>query len=111
MHARVKLALAVAGGALIGASVLGTAFAATSGTTQPFYGGMMGGITRTASGATSTVYAQMQQFMQQYRTPSGGIDVARMHADVTSGRVTPPCLTRGAGAAAGAYGMMGYARR
>ena len=57
--------------------------------------------------------------MQQYRTPNGGIDVARMHSDVTSGKVTPPCVNgrsnatgtagRGSGTSGG-YGMMGYNR-
>jgi hypothetical protein len=38
--------------------------------------------------------AEMNSFMDQYRTSRGRIDINRMHADVVSGKVTPPHMNR-----------------
>lgn len=56
--------------------------------------------------ASRPSFAEMNSFMDRYRTPDGRVDVGRMHDDVTSGRVTSPCL-EGTGASGHGYGMMG----
>ncbi len=119
MNSRTKIVTGVVAGLIAGASVMGAAFAAPQplGNAAPAVYRMMESALTSAT-AGIPVYAEMQSFMDRYRTSSGAIDVNRMHADVTSGRVTPPCLSgRSSGASSSArsgqatpgvgYGMMG----
>lgn len=112
MNAKTKLAAGVIAGLIAGAALMGAAIAvpaSLNGAASRGFG-MMG---RAAAGNVGRpTIAEMQSFMGSYRTPSGGIDMNRMHADVTSGKVTPPCLDesgatdRSTGRGSG-YGMMG----
>lgn len=112
MNARAKIAAGIVAGLIAGTALMGAAFAAPATPTNARSGGygMMSGAAPGGSGHPSV--ARMQSFMDGYRSSDGSIDMNRMHADVTSGRVTPPC-GRGtvnsdspAGAGTG-YGMMG----
>ncbi|HEX9093450.1 MAG TPA: hypothetical protein VF902_05655 [Coriobacteriia bacterium] len=120
MNTRIKIAAGVLAGLVAGVTLVGTAFAApriTSGATRGF-SGMMRAADVPGAFDRPTI-AEMNAFMDSYRTPSGGIDVGRMRSDVTSGKVRPPCVKSGAatgrGPAAGSpqtrpqrgYGMMG----
>jgi hypothetical protein len=118
MNTRTKIAIGIVGGLVAGATLVGTAFAAPAvmtAVTGSSYG-MMGAY-RTVASTSVPTFADMQRFMDTYRTPDGRLDVTRMHADVTSGKVAPPCanVTSGTGAAAPSpggrrgvgYGMMG----
>jgi hypothetical protein len=113
MNTRAKIAAGVAAGLIAGAALMGAAFAAPRALNAPIFNGygMMGSLGTSSTAAGPTI-GQMQTFMDQYRTPSGGIDMNRMRSDIASGKVTPPCLTgrtQGAdspGTGAG-YGMMG----
>jgi len=120
MRSRTKLAAAVTAGLIAGATVMGAALAAPPAlTNQPFAGYRMMGSTVTSATPGIPTIAEMRSFINRYRSSSGAIDMNRMHSDVTSGRVTPPCLNRangdsGTSAAPGAqtapragYGMMG----
>ena len=119
MNSRTKIAAGVVAGLVAGASLMGAAFAAPQATTGavPAIYRMMGSAVTSATAGIPTV-AEMRSFMNGYRTPSGAIDMNRMHADVTSGKIAPPCVNgakRGTGSssqsgqsAPGAgYGMMG----
>lgn len=120
MNIRAKIAVGTAAGLVAGASVMGAAFAAPRALLGPATPGyrMMGSATTSGTVGIPTV-AEMQTFMQKYRTSSGAVDVNRMHADVASGKVTPPCVdgsTRGAGRSSAdpvgprqgaGFGMMG----
>lgn len=118
MNARTRIAAAVTAGLIAGATLMGAALAAPRALTgTPFAGyRMMGSAATSAAGTPSA--ADMQSFMNRYRTSSGAIDMNRMHTDVTSGKVTPPCLNGANGASGtsagpssqtaprGGYGMM-----
>lgn len=117
MSSRIKIAGAVAAGLIAGATVMGAALAAPRTlSNQPFVGYRMMGSTVTSATPGIPTIAEMRSFMNRYRTPSGAIDMNRMHSDVTSGKVTPPCLNRTSGtstapgaqtAPRGGFGMMG----
>ncbi len=118
MNTRTKIVAGAIAGVVAGATLMGAAFAAPQGlgAAAPAVYRMMGSAVTSAAAGIPTV-ADMQAFMSRYRTSSGAIDMNRMHADVTGGKVTPPCVSgsrRSAGAsssgqaAPGAgYGMMG----
>jgi hypothetical protein len=114
MNIKAKIAAGVVAGLIAGTALMGAAFAAPRARDgSPFNGfRMMGSITASGTVGSPTI-GQMRSFMNRYRTASGGIDMNRMHNDVVSGRVTPPCLsgqqrTNGASAGTGTgYGMMG----
>jgi hypothetical protein len=121
MNARTKLVAAVAAGLVAGATLMGAAYAAPKALTNPAVTGyrMMGSALTSVTAGIPT-WTEMQSFMNRYRAPSGAIDMNRMHSDVTTGKVTPPCLggrsgTSGSSATPSAlaaprtgYGMMGY---
>jgi hypothetical protein len=99
VNTKIKIAAAMVTGLMAGATLVGAAFAAPVATTSPTaYGyGMM-----SSSGASTTTgtpsFADMNSFMDRYRSSNGSIDFDRMHADVASGAVAMPHV-RGAGAA------------
>jgi hypothetical protein len=93
MNIRIKIFVGILAGLIAGAPLVGTAVAAPrmmAGTTSYGYGMMR------SSNAPGTfdrpTIAEMNAFMNRYRTADGSIDFGRMHSDVTSGKVTPPCL-------------------
>jgi hypothetical protein len=91
MNTKIKIAAGMFAGLIAGTMLVGTAVAAPRMMTTPAFGGY--GMMRSfdASGTFGTsVLAEMNAFMDQYRTANGSIDANRMHADVTSGKVTPP---------------------
>lgn len=101
MKTNVKIAAGAVAGLIAGTMLMGSAFAAPRTTLTPPAGryGMMGSVD--ASGTFQFPgFAQMQQFMNRYRTSSGVIDMNRMHDDVVSGRVVPPHMNRSGGPAA-----------
>ena len=120
MNSRTKIAAAVTAGLIAGATVMGAALAAPRTlANQPSTRYRMVGSTVTSPTPGIPTVADMQSFMNRYRTSSGAIDMNRMHSDVASGKVTPPCLN-GADGASGTsttpgvqtaprrgYGMMG----
>jgi hypothetical protein len=87
MNTKIKILAGMLAGIVAGALLVGTAVAAPRMMTRPAFDsyGMMRSFD--ASGPT---LAEMNSFMDQYRTAAGSIDVARMHADVTSGKITSP---------------------
>ncbi len=119
MNTKAKIAAGVVTGLIAGASVMGAAFAAPKALVNaaPAVYRTAGPAVGTAAGEAPTI-AAMRSFMDAYRTPSGSIDMNRMHADVTSGKVTPPCANRtssgrgtssapsGQSTQRGGYGMM-----
>jgi len=91
MNTKTKIAAGMFAGLIAGTMLVGTAVAAPRMMTTPAFSGY--GMMRSSntSGAFSTsVLAEMNSFMDQYRTSNGSIDVNRMHADVVSGKVTAP---------------------
>lgn len=115
MNNRTKIVAGVVAGLVAGASLVGAAFATpqVSNGAVPAVYRMMGTASASTTAGIPTV-AEMQSFMNRYRTSSGAIDMNRMHADVTSGKVTPPCANRGTQPStgtgtgtAGGSGMMG----
>ena len=91
MNAKIKIAAGAFAGLVAGTMLVGTAFAAPWVTAGPASGGY--GMMRsfdTSGTVDRPSVAAMQDFMNRYRTPSGAIDVNRMHSDVISGKVTPP---------------------
>lgn len=92
MNTKLKITAGVIAGLVAGATLVGTAIASPNitGTSTP-YRSMMGSYASTTSTPAPT-WSQMQSFMNQYRDASGAIDYTRMHADVTSGKVKPPCV-------------------
>ena len=119
MNSRIKIAAAVTAGLIAAATVMGAALAAPQTlTNRPLAGYRMMGSTVTSATPGIPTIAEMQSFMNRYRTSSGAIDMNRMHSDVTSGKVTPPCLDGANGASGtsagpssqtaprGGYGMM-----
>jgi len=107
MNTKTKIAAGMFAGLIAGTVLIGTAVAAPLPMTTPSFGGysMMRSFDTSGTFGTS-VLAEMNAFMDQYRTANGSIDVNRMHADVTSGRVTPPHMqgASGAGSASKAQG-------
>lgn len=96
MNTKLKIAAGVVAGLVAGTTLMGAAFAAPRLTAVPAtYGYTMMRSFDTSGAFAAPTYQKMLEFMNQYRTASGGFDVARMHADVTGGKVTPPCVTRG----------------
>lgn len=107
MNTKIKIALAMLVGLLAGAMLVGTAFAVPrmmSLTTDGAYRMMRGFDARDTLARPSA--ADMNRFMDSYRTSDGSVDYSRMYADVNSGEVTPPCVT-GRASARGARTMMG----
>jgi hypothetical protein len=110
MNTTMKIAAGAVAGMIAGTMLMGAAFASPrvpSG--SPFTGyGMMASVTATSALQNPSV-AEMQAFMDSYRTTTGAIDMSRMHRDVVSGKVTPPHMSRGnsTGASGRGYGMMG----
>ncbi|MFA5843982.1 MAG: hypothetical protein WC971_04035 [Coriobacteriia bacterium] len=109
MNTRTKIAVSLMAGLVASAAFVGTAYATPRAWTGRAYLGrtMMRPSARTVSASRPSI-AEMNSFMSRYRTADGRVDVARMHDDVTSGRVAPPCLD-GTGASDRGYGMMGSA--
>lgn len=104
MNTRLKIAAGVIAGLIAGVTLMGTAFAAPAllGTGA----GAWTMMTAPAGSASSTytrwpTIAEMTAFMNRYRTPNGTIDVQRMHSDIASGKVTPPCFGTRVPAASG----------
>ena len=91
MNTKLKIVTGVLAGVVAGALLVGTAVAAPRMMTSPADNGygMMRSFDRSGP-FDGPALAEMNSFMDQYRTASGSIDVARMHADVTSGRVASP---------------------
>lgn len=100
MNTRIKIAAGMLAGLVAGVMLVGTAVAAP----------MMAGRALNAYDATRPTYAaaafdtpsiaEMNAFMDAYRTPAGSLDVSRMRADDASGQATPPCLNTTSGARA-----------
>lgn len=136
MNTKFKIVAGTLAGLIAGVMLVGTAVAAPRMMTGRALNGY--GVTRSPEALRAfdaPTIAEMNAFMDAYRTPAGSIDVGRMRADVTSGKATPPCLrgtsdakasapragqetarpsTRmmGGGRSAGGpdgYGMMGFA--
>jgi hypothetical protein len=91
MNTKIKIAAGMFAGLITGTMLVGTAVAAPRMMTTPAFTGygMMRSFDTSGTFGTS-VLAEMNSFMDQYRTADGSIDANRMHADVTSGKVTPP---------------------
>jgi len=91
MNTKIKIAAGMFAGLIAGTTLVGTAVAAPRMMTTPAFSGygMMRSLDTSGTFGTS-VLAEMNAFMDQYRTANGSIDVNRMHADVVSGKVTPP---------------------
>lgn len=99
MNTKMKIAAGVLAGLVAGVMLVGTAVAAPrmmAGTAYSGYAMMRSFATSQASDRPSI--AEMNRFMNRYRTSDGSIDYNRMHSDVTSGKVTPPYLDGSAGA-------------
>ena len=99
MNTKIKIAAAMATGLLAGATLVGAAFASPGTATNPTaYGyGMMRSYGSSVTTGTPSI-ADMNSFMDRYRSSNGSIDFNRMHADVASGAVAMPHVG-GAGAA------------
>lgn len=99
MNTKIKIAAAMVTGLMAGATLVGAAFAVPVATTSPTaYGyGMMSSFGSSTTTGTPS-FADMNSFMDRYRSSNGSIDFDRMHADVASGAVAMPHV-RGAGAA------------
>lgn len=98
MNTKIKIAVGMFISLIAGTMLVGTAVAAPRMMTAPAFGGY--GVMRSfdTSGTFGTsVLAEMNTFMGQYRTANGSIDINRMHADVTSGKVTPPHMQGASG--------------
>lgn len=101
MNTKIKIATGMLAGLVAGAMLVGTAVAAPRLMAGTAYNGysMMGSFDAPATLGRPSI-AEMNRFMNRYRTSDGSIDYNRMHSDVNSGKVTPPCLD-GASAAKG----------
>ena len=98
MNTRIRIAIGMTAGILAGAMLVGTAVAAPqtpAGTGFTGYG-MMRSFNTSGTFDVPTA-AEMSAFTNGYRTAGDSIgfsvDFNRMRADVSSGKVTPPCLT------------------
>ena len=106
---KLKIAAGMLAAIVAGTMLVGTAVAAPR--TQQTPGFNRYGMMRSFDTSTTfdgTTFAQMNSFMSRYLT-NGGLDFNRMHADVTSGKVKPPCFGRTAGAKNAPAGRRGYA--
>lgn len=110
MNSKAKIVVGVVAGLIAGATVMGAAFAAPRVLSGPAASGyrMMGSVAGSGTVGIPT-FAEMRSFMDRYRTSSGAIDVGRMHSDVATGKVTPPCLARSTGATGTRSGRPGQA--
>jgi hypothetical protein len=99
MNTKIKMTVAMLAGIIAGAMLVSTAVAAprTMSSTAFDGNGMMRSVYGSSTFDRPTI-AEMNAFMSGYRTASGSIDVNRMHADVASGRVTPPHMQGVSGA-------------
>ncbi len=97
MNTKIKIAAGMFAGIIAGTMLVGTAVAAPRMMTAPGYSGY--GMMRPFDTSGTSVLAEMDSFMDQYRTSNGSIDVNRMHSDVTSGKVTPPHMRGASGSA------------
>jgi hypothetical protein len=95
MNTKLKFAIAMLGGIVAGVMLVGTAVAVPTMMAGPAFGGvnMMRSSDTSRTFDVPTITA-MNAFMGQYRAADGSFAYARMRADVTGGRVTPPCLGR-----------------
>jgi hypothetical protein len=93
MNTKLKIAGGILAGLVAGATLVGTAFAAPRIMASPAFDtyGMMRSYDTSGTFDVPSI-AEMNSFMNRYRTSAGAIDINRMHSDVTSGKVTPPCL-------------------
>jgi len=99
VNTKIKIAAAMATGLLAGATLVGAAFASPGTATSPTAHGY--GMMRSYGSSVTTGtpgIADMNSFMDRYRSSNGSIDFNRMHADVASGAVAMPHVG-GAGAA------------
>ena len=98
MNTRIKIAAGMFAGLIAGTMLVGTAVAAPRMMATPAFNGygMMRSLDTSGTFDVPTI-AEMNSFMNQYRTANGSIDVNRMHADVTSGKVTPPHMQGASG--------------
>jgi hypothetical protein len=93
MNTKIKIVAGVIVGLIAGVMLVGTAVAAPRMMATPAFNGYRMMNTASTSGTFDRpTIAEMNAFMDRYRTSNGSIDVNRMRADVISGRVTPPCL-------------------
>lgn len=94
MRTKTKIAVGVLAGLVAGVTLLGTAFAAprmlANAGFSPY--SMMRSF-ETSGTFRYPSLSSMLSFMDGYRKSDGSIDLGRMHADVTSGKVKPPCIT------------------
>ncbi len=92
MNTMIKIATGMFAGLIAGTMLVGTAVAAPRTVSAAGFSGngMMRSLGASGTFDSSTV-AEMNSFMDQYRQADGSIDVNRMHSDVASGKVTPPC--------------------
>lgn len=108
MNTKIKIATGMIAGLVAGATLMGAVIAAPQ--TREITGlngyGMMRSFVTSGTFDLPTI-AEMNSFMNRYRTSSGSIDVNRMHADVTSGKVTAPCLNGSSGAKGASTGQAG----
>lgn len=99
MNTKIKIAAGVIAGLIAGVMLVGTAIAAPRMMATPAFNGYgMMTTARTPGTFDRPTIADMNAFMDRYRTSNGFLDTNRMHADVTSGKVTPPCLDGAPGA-------------
>lgn len=96
MNTKIMLAGGVLAGLVAGATLMGAAYASPQ-PASAFAGyRMMSSYDASGTSGVPTL-AQMNSFMDRYRTAGGTVDVNRMHADVARGTVKPPCVNRRAG--------------
>lgn len=92
MNTKMKIAAGVCAGLIAGTTLIGTAFAGPITAAGPVFGGYGMMRSTTASGTLERpTFAEMQSFMNRYRTASG-IDFGRMRRDVSGRGATAPCL-------------------
>lgn len=111
MNPTMKIAAGTVAGLIAGTMLMGAAFASPwRSSVSPSSGyNMMNSIDATGTFQHPS-FAEMRTFMDSYRTPSGAIDMNRMHNDVVSGKVTPRHMKgtgRSTGISGRGYGMMG----
>jgi hypothetical protein len=86
MNTKMKIATGVAAGLIAGATLMGTAFAATRDAADAPYGRwMLPSPADTSSVEASGTYRSMLDFMARYRAADGSYDMFRMMGDVASG--------------------------
>lgn len=110
MNTTLKIAAGVAAGVIAGTMLMGAAFAtppATGPLSQNGYRMMISG--RRAGASRDVGVARMRDLMNAYRTPTGGIDMDRMHSDMVGGRIAPSGSGVGGstGTSGQGYSMMG----